>query len=168
MTSQEELCCVLFCASQILSTAAPPLHSSSSLILSGLFAKLSRVLAYRTIVSFVEVLSEKPRTGARGRLGVAREPREREAIRQCFLFSNHLLITTRTHAGRSVAVCCNFTSISTLGTTYLQILIVDGKYCDCDRYTLYYLKTQFDIKTAPGGGCGQNLAGGGHADRGPQ
>ena len=56
-------------------------------------------------MSGVEVLSEKPRTGARGRLGVAREPREREAIRQCFLFSNHLLITTRTHAGRSVAVC---------------------------------------------------------------
>ena len=24
----------------------------------------------------------------------------REAIRQCFLFSNHLIITTRTHAGR--------------------------------------------------------------------
>ena len=89
-----------------------------------------------TVVSGVEVLSEKPRTGARGRLGVAREPREREAIRQCFLFSNHLLITTRTHAGRSVAVCCNVTSISTLGTTYLQILIVDGKYCD--KYTLYY------------------------------
>ena len=113
MTSQEELCCVLFCASQIVSTAAAPLHSSSSLILSGLVAKLSRVLAwlpdYR--VSGVEVLSEKPRTGARGRLGVAREPREREAIRQCFLFSNHLLITTRTHAGRSVAVCvlqCHF------------------------------------------------------------
>ena len=69
---------------------------------------------------------------------------------------------------RQVGDCvyCNFTSISTLGTTYLQILIVDGKYCD--RYTLYYLKTQFDIKTASGGGCGQNLAGGGHADRGPQ
>ena len=108
MTSQEELCCVLFCASQIVSTAAAPLHSSSSLILIGLLAKLSPVLAWLpdlTIVSGVEVLSEKPRTGARGRLGVAREPREREAIRQCFLFSNHLLITTRTHAGRSVTVC---------------------------------------------------------------
>ena len=25
---------------------------------------------------------------------------EREAIRQCFLFSNHLIVTKRTHAGR--------------------------------------------------------------------
>ena len=25
---------------------------------------------------------------------------DREAIRQCFLFSNHLLVTPRTHAGR--------------------------------------------------------------------
>ena len=46
----------------------------------------------------MQVLSEKPRTGARGRLSVVKQ--EREAIRQCFLFSNHLLITTRTHAGR--------------------------------------------------------------------
>ena len=28
----------------------------------------------------------------------------REAVRQCFLFSNHLIITTRTHAGRSVCM----------------------------------------------------------------
>ena len=69
----------------------------------------------------MQVLSEKPRTGARGRLSVVKQ--EREAIRQCFLFSNHLLITTRTHAGRSVGVSCNFTSISTLATTYLQILM---------------------------------------------
>ena len=48
-----------------------------------------------------QVLSEKPRTGGRGRLSVVRGERpDREAIRQCFLFSNHLLVTTRTHAGR--------------------------------------------------------------------
>ena len=49
--------------------------------------------------TLLQVLAEKPRTGARGRLSVVKQ--EREAIRQCFLFSNHLLITTRTHAGRS-------------------------------------------------------------------
>ena len=122
-------------------------------------------------MSGVEVLSEKPRTGARGRLGVAREPREREAIRQCFLFSNHLLITTRTHAGRSVGVSCNFTSISTLETTYLQILM-ENIVISIVIYTLLfenaiYLKDP-NVQTAPGGGCGQNLAGGGHADRGPE
>ncbi len=26
--------------------------------------------------------------------------KEREAVRQCFLFSNHLIMTTRTQAGR--------------------------------------------------------------------
>ena len=49
--------------------------------------------------TLLQVLAEKPRTGARGRLSVVKQ--EREAIRQCFLFSNHLLVTTRTHAGRS-------------------------------------------------------------------
>ena len=44
-----------------------------------------------------QVLGEKPRSGGRGRLSVVRGERpDREAIRQCFLFSNHLLVTTRT------------------------------------------------------------------------
>lgn len=50
-------------------------------------------------VNCAKVLTEKPRSGARGRLSSVVK-HEREAIRQCFLFSNHLLITTRTHAGR--------------------------------------------------------------------
>ena len=49
--------------------------------------------------TLIQVLSEKPRSGTRGRLSVVKHG-DREAIRQCFLFSNHLLITTRTHAGR--------------------------------------------------------------------
>ena len=52
-------------------------------------------------MSVCQVLGEKPRSGGRGRLSVVRGERpDREAIRQCFLFSNHLLVTTRTHAGR--------------------------------------------------------------------
>ncbi|XP_071743969.1 ras-specific guanine nucleotide-releasing factor 2-like isoform X3 [Lepeophtheirus salmonis] len=35
----------------------------------------------------------------RSRLNIGRE-KEREAVRQCFLFSNHLIMTTRTQAGR--------------------------------------------------------------------
>ena len=45
-----------------------------------------------------QILPEKTKTGTKGRLAVVRH--EREAIRQCFLFSNHLIITTRTQAGR--------------------------------------------------------------------
>ena len=48
-------------------------------------------------MSICQVLGEKPRSGGRGRLSVVRGERpDREAIRQCFLFSNHLLVTTRT------------------------------------------------------------------------
>lgn len=41
-------------------------------------------------------------SGARGRLAVmgGSKDKDREAVRQCFLFSNHLIITTRTQAGR--------------------------------------------------------------------
>ena len=34
-----------------------------------------------------------------GRLTIGRE-KEREAVRQCFLFSNHLIITSRTQGGK--------------------------------------------------------------------
>ena len=48
--------------------------------------------------TLIHLLGDKTRTGTRGRLSVLKH--EREAIRQCFLFSNHLIITTRTSAGR--------------------------------------------------------------------
>ena len=69
-----------------------------------------KIVAKETIIFVIsiktlfQVMSEKPRSGARGRLSVVKAGGgDREAIRQCFLFSNHMLITTRTHAGRSVS-----------------------------------------------------------------
>ena len=44
--------------------------------------------------TLIQVLSP---TCSKSRLG---REREREAVRQCFLFSNHLILTTRTQAGR--------------------------------------------------------------------
>lgn len=49
--------------------------------------------------TLVQILPPGSKSGARGRMGIGRE-KEREAVRQCFLFSNHLIITTRTQAGR--------------------------------------------------------------------
>ena len=46
--------------------------------------------------TLIQVLPDRQRS----RLAIMKA--EREAVRQCFLFSNHLLVTTRTHAGRSV------------------------------------------------------------------
>lgn len=52
--------------------------------------------------TLIQILSVPSKTVGRSRLagiGGSRE-KEREAIRQCFLFSNHLIVTTRTQAGR--------------------------------------------------------------------
>eukprot|EP00095_Tigriopus_kingsejongensis_P007206 maker-scaffold192_size271026-snap-gene-1.25 protein:Tk07206 transcript:maker-scaffold192_size271026-snap-gene-1.25-mRNA-1 annotation:"ras-specific guanine nucleotide-releasing factor 1-like" len=49
--------------------------------------------------TLVQILPAGSKSGARGRLAIGRE-KEREAVRQCFLFSNHLIVTTRTQAGR--------------------------------------------------------------------
>jgi len=49
--------------------------------------------------TLVQILPAGHRSGARGRLTIGRE-KEREAVRQCFLFSNHLIITSRTQGGK--------------------------------------------------------------------
>ena len=42
------------------------------------------------------MIPDKQKSSGKGRLGSAKG--DREAIRQCFLFSNHLIVTTRTQA----------------------------------------------------------------------
>jgi hypothetical protein len=54
---------------------------------------LVRSSAVVTSIGCPKVVPEKNRGGTRGRLSVVKQ--EREAIRQCFLFSNHLIVTTR-------------------------------------------------------------------------
>ena len=44
--------------------------------------------------TLIQVLPDRQRS----RLAIMKQ--EREVVRQCFLFSNHLIITTRTHGGR--------------------------------------------------------------------
>ena len=44
--------------------------------------------------TLIQVLPDRQRS----RLAILKQ--EREVVRQCFLFSNHLIITTRTHGGR--------------------------------------------------------------------
>ena len=43
-------------------------------------------------------MPDKPKSHVRSRLAILKH--EREIVRQCFLFSNHLIITSRTQAGR--------------------------------------------------------------------
>lgn len=57
--------------------------------------------------TLIQILSLPSKTTGRSRLagiggggGGSSRDKEREAVRQCFLFSNHLIITTRTQAGR--------------------------------------------------------------------
>ena len=49
--------------------------------------------------TLVQILPPGQKSGTRGRLTIGRE-KEREAVRQCFLFSNHLIITSRTQGGK--------------------------------------------------------------------
>lgn len=49
--------------------------------------------------TLVQILPPGQKSGTRGRLSIGRE-KEREAVRQCFLFSNHLIITSRTQGGK--------------------------------------------------------------------
>ena len=43
-------------------------------------------------------MPEKPKGISKNRLGLLKQ--DKEIVRQCFLFSNHLIITTRTAGGR--------------------------------------------------------------------
>ena len=52
--------------------------------------------------SLIQVLNEKPK-GGRGRLGsfsTTFKDSKKETVRQVFLFTNHMLLTTRTSNGR--------------------------------------------------------------------
>ncbi|KAK8721284.1 hypothetical protein OTU49_012848, partial [Cherax quadricarinatus] len=47
--------------------------------------------------SLIQVLGDRPRS-TKSRLGQFKS--EKEAVRQCFLFSNHLIVATRTSGGK--------------------------------------------------------------------
>ena len=49
--------------------------------------------------TLVQIHPASHRSGARGRLNIGLN-KERESVRQCFLFSNHLILTSRTQGGK--------------------------------------------------------------------
>ena len=75
-----------------------------------------------TLVQLSPHLNAGRPSGARGRMmHLARDKLvlEKEAVRQCFLFSNHLIITTRTQAGR-LHLVDNFGKVSLADITLVE------------------------------------------------
>ncbi|KAK8385974.1 hypothetical protein O3P69_010609 [Scylla paramamosain] len=77
------------------------LNSETLLFLHQIFLKglSARMESWPTLVlgSLIQVLGDRPRS-AKSRLSQFKS--EKEAVRQCFLFSNHLIVATRTSGGK--------------------------------------------------------------------
>ena len=70
--------------------------------------------------TLIQIIPAPAKSGARNRLGMgSKQDKEREAVRQCFLFSNHLIITTRTQAGR-LHLVDNFGKVSLADITLVE------------------------------------------------
>ena len=65
------------------------------------------------------MIPDKQKNSGKGRLGAAKG--DREAIRQCFLFSNHLIVTTRTQAyhAQTINNTYGYDKLNTVNNTVL-------------------------------------------------
>ena len=71
--------------------------------------------------TLLQVFHEKPKSG-RGRLGSWTKDQKKEIVRQVFLFTNHMLLTTRASNGRlHLAKLGSLVSILWLYYGYMEI-----------------------------------------------